>query len=152
MASKNPSLLDDMSKEEKTAMKANMAKLQAQPMPKRDDKVRQFQLKGYVHCDLAKADRASFEAWENSALPGDLFDAIAKLADSGYIFKVAEGKEGYQSALSAVTVHDEVNGYVLTAFASSADRAIKLLLFKHLVLMESDWAPFIGTAESDFLR
>lgn len=119
---------------------------------KQSERSSNFQLRGYVHCDLAKADRPAFEAWETATPAGEYFDTLIKLLDSGYIFKASEGKEGYQASLSAASVNDEVNGYVLTAFAGSADRVVKLMLYKHSVMMEGDWSPFIGATDSDFLR
>jgi hypothetical protein len=140
------------SKEQKEAI----ASLKALPNPK-NGKVEkpstgQFNLRGYVHCDLAKSDRELFEGWAATVDDAGAFDKLMKLADSGYLVKLGANREGFQATLSAYSVRGEVDGFVLTAFAGDAARAVRLLLFKHYVQMAEDWTPYVLEGGDDFLR
>jgi hypothetical protein len=136
--------------------KATREALKAIPAPKgmKTEKTAatQFNLKGYVHCDLAKSDREQFALWAAGLGDAAAFDRLMKLADSGYLVKLGANREGFQATLSAFDVEPNVDGYVLTAFAGDAGRAIRLLLFKHDALMLGDWTPWIVEGGDDFLR
>lgn len=126
-------------------------RLEVQPGAK-TDRGTGFQLKGYVHCDLAKSDKEAFKQWRSGqpAEIGAIF--LLRMADSGYLVKIGEGKDGMCATVSAADVRPEVNGYVLSAFASDADTAMTLLCYKHDVLMAQDWQPFMEPGGEDFLR
>jgi len=111
-----------------------------------------FQLKGYVRCELSSIDKADFADWFPKHGPEALFDLLLKAVSDGYLFKIGVGKEGYTASLSAFDTGKVWDGYVLTAFASSPDRAIAGLWFKHHVLLKADWGDMSAEHQDDFLR
>lgn len=111
-----------------------------------------FELIGYVRCDLGKSDREPFRAWQGGQEDHALFDMLVKLCDSGYFLKVGLGKEGHQASLSACDTGGECDGFVLSAFASEGRDAIALLLYKHHILLEGDWTASLGGTGKSGLR
>lgn len=111
-----------------------------------------FELIGYVRCDLGKSDREPFRAWQEGQEDHALFDMLVKLCDSGYLLKVGVGKEGHQASLSACDTGGECDGFVLSAFASEGRDAIGLLLYKHHILLEGDWTSSLGGTGKSGLR
>jgi hypothetical protein len=111
-----------------------------------------FTLKGYVRCELAASDKEAFKAWEAAQDDAECLGQLVKVVDSGYLLKVGESGQGYQASISAATTGTDWDGYVLTAHASSCGRAIALLVYKHLVLMESDWSAWVAEGGEDFFR
>lgn len=144
----------DLPRAEQEAIKKGLEQLHAtSPIgPARADRTLSgFKLIGYVRCDLANGDKPAFLAWEAANRDGRL-DQLVKAVDSGYLVKCGEGKEGYQASLSAATTGKTWDGYVLTAWAGTPDRAISLLLFKHLVLLSEDWTVTSTDETIDFMR
>jgi hypothetical protein len=111
-----------------------------------------FELVGYVRCDLGKSDREPFRSWQGEQEDHALFDMLVKLCDSGYLLKVGVGKEGHQASLSACDTGSECDGFVLSAFASEGRDAIALLLYKHHILLEGDWSASLGGTGKSGLR
>lgn len=111
-----------------------------------------FELVGYVRCDLGKSDREPFRLWQGEQKDETLFDMLVKLCDSGYLLKVGVGKEGHQASLSACDTGGECDGYVLSAFASEGRDAVALLLYKHHILLEGDWTASLGGTGKSGLR
>lgn len=111
-----------------------------------------FELVGYVRCDLGKSDKEPFRKWQEGQEDHALFDMLVKLCDSGYLLKVGVGKEGHQASLSACDTGTESEGYVLSAFASEGRDAIALLLYKHHILLEGDWSTSLGGTGKSGLR
>lgn len=147
-------LWSDIPRAEQEAIRQGLDQLRnASPAPsgKADRTLSGFKLIGYVRCDLANADKAAFLAWEAANVEGRL-DQLVKAVDSGYLVKCGEGKEGYQASLSAATTGKPWDGYVLTAWAATPDRAISLLLFKHLILLNADWTITSADETIDFMR
>jgi hypothetical protein len=111
-----------------------------------------FNLKGYVRCELAAADKDAFNAWEQLQEPGAVLGQLVAEVDSGYLLKLGEAEKGYQASLCAATTGREWEGFVLTAHASSGVRAAALLVYKHCVLMVRDWTAWTTDDGEDFLR
>jgi hypothetical protein len=111
-----------------------------------------FELLGYVRCDLGKSDREPFRAWQQDQNNSTYFDMLVKLCDSGYLLKCGVGKEGHQASLSACDTDGECNGFVLSAFASEASDSLSLLLYKHHILLEGDWTSSLGGTGKSGLR
>lgn len=128
--------------------KPNGSKAQ-QDKPKVKDN---FELIGFVRCELGKSDREPFRQWQSERTDAELFDMLVKLCDSGYILKVGVGKEGHQASLSDLDAPTECNGYVLSAFASEARDCMALMLYKHHVLLEGDWSASLGGTGRSQLR
>lgn len=122
-----------------------------QPMQKTKP-IGQFDLVGYVRCELGKSDREPFRAWQKEQDDGALFDMLVKLCDSGYLLKCGVGKEGHQASLSACDTSTEWDGYVLSAFASEGRDSLALLMYKHHILLEGDWSASLGGTGKSQLR
>lgn len=117
--------------------------------PAKPKVVGNFELSGYVRCDLGKSDREPFRTWQAEKTDAELFDMLVKLCDSGYLLKCGVGKEGHQATLSACDTGTEWDGYVLSAFSSEGRDSLALLLYKHHILLEGDWsAALSGTGKS----
>jgi hypothetical protein len=112
----------------------------------------QFELVGYIRCDLGKSDRDPFRTWQEGQSDAALFDMLVKLCDSGYLLKCGVGKEGHQAVLSACDTNTEWDGYVLSAFAGEGRDSLALLLYKHHVLLEGDWSTSMGGSGKSGLR
>lgn len=111
-----------------------------------------FELTGYVRCDLGKSDREPFRVWQSEQTDAALFDMLVKLCDSGYLLKCGVGKEGHQATLSACDTSTEWDGYVLSAFSSEGRDSLALLLYKHHILLEGDWSSSLGGTGKSVLR
>lgn len=122
------------------------------PEPSKAKPAGQFDLIGFVRCDLGKADKEPFRKWQEETSAATLFDMLLKLCDSGYMFKAGLGKDGHQATLSACDTATEADGYVLAAFAGEAADSIALVLYKHHVLLEGDWSTSLGGTGKSGLR
>lgn len=111
-----------------------------------------FQLRGYVRCELSAADKEAFKVWEQEHGADIAYGRLIDLVESGYLFKVGDTGSGFQATLCAATTNKPWEGYVLTAHASYAARAARLLLYKHETLMEGDWSAWMTDEGEDFIR
>jgi len=111
-----------------------------------------FQLKGYVRCELAAADKEAFKAWEEGLGDESRLGALIGLVEDGYLFKLSDTGSSFQASLCAASTDRPWNGYVLTAHASYAVRAARLLLYKHEIMMQGDWTAFMAEEGEDFIR
>lgn len=109
-----------------------------------------FEYQGFVSCDLRRSDRDDFKAWSADQGDAALFDFIAKAVDSGYKFSVGEGKNGLTASLANVDGPVEARGYILASIAGDAARAIEVLFYKHLVMLEDGWP--VGQDADDHFR
>lgn len=112
----------------------------------------QFDLIGYVRCELGRSDKDVFKEWEASQPDGTIFDLAIKLCDSGYLLKCGQGKDGYQCVLSACDTNTGWDGYVLTAFGGDAQQAFALAMYKHYILLAENWEDSLGGTGKSGLR
>lgn len=143
-----------MTPAEQKEMKARLLKPNGKPdtTPSKTKTPGNFELAGYVRCDLGKSDREPFRKWQEAQADAALFDMLVKLCDSGYLLKCGVGKEGHQAVLSACDTGTEWDGYVLSAFASEGRDSLALLLYKHHILLEGDWSSSLGGQGKSGLR
>lgn len=111
-----------------------------------------FQLKGYVRCELSSADKDAFKLWEQDEDVINVNGRMIDIVEDGYLLKVGDTGSGFQASLSANTTGKPWDGYVLTAHASYAKRAIWLLWYKHSIMMEGDWTSWMSEDGEDFIR
>lgn len=143
----------DLSGKEKQEMMNFLKKMREEPSaPVKQAPIKQFQLKGYVRCELAKGDRDNFDSWSADLTVDKLFGSMLAMADNGYIVKLGPQENGFSASVSAWQTHSPNDGYVLTAHAGDPKRAWALLVWKHEVIMAADWALWIGDGEGEFLR
>lgn len=148
------SLWDNLPKAEQERIKRQL-KETSETIPVKGEKGKKgstFQLKGYVRCELSAADKEAFASWEEQFSNVQCYDALIKAADSGYIVKVSPSGVGFQATLSAVETDAGWDGFVLTAHAGHAARAMMLLVFKHEMLMRGDWSAWMADDEETLLR
>lgn len=124
----------------------------AKAAPAKVKVVGNFELTGYVRCDLGKSDREPFRVWQHEQTDAQLFDMLVKLCDSGYLLKCGVGKEGHQATLSACDTNTDWDGYVLSAFSAEGRDSLALLLYKHHILLEGDWSSSLGGTGKSVLR
>jgi len=111
-----------------------------------------FQLKGYCRCELSTADKDAFKEWEKSDDIINVNGRMIDIVEDGYLLKVGDNGNGFQASLSANTTGKPWEGYVLTAHASYAKRAVYLLWYKHQIMMEGDWSAWMAEDSEDFIR
>lgn len=147
------SLWEQLPKAEQEAVKKALLKPDAKLEQKSGKpKSNGFQLKGYVRCELSSADKDSFKEWEKS---DDVINVVGRLIDiveDGYLFKVGDTGSGFQATLCAANTGKPWEGYVLTAHASYARRAMLLLWYKHVTMMQGDWVAWMADEGEDFIR
>lgn len=103
--------------------------------------------KGYLNVNLDDAEAAAFEAWETERVFG--ISDVAILVDNGYKFTLAWDAfhSGFTASLYSSLPILAWPGYTLTAWAGSAEDAMRLLFFKHYIICEEDWERFTGKVE-----
>jgi hypothetical protein len=111
-----------------------------------------FQLKGYIRCELSSADKDAFKEWEQGDDIINVNGRMIDIVEDGYLLKIGDNGNGFQASISANTTGKPWEGYVLTAHASYAKRALHLLWYKHSVMMEGDWSPWMAEDGEDFIR
>lgn len=148
-----PSLWDQLPKAEQEKTKRYLASL-PDPVQSKEKKNGRggFSLKGYVRCELSASDKDAFREWEEQHTNVECYEQLIKAADSGYLLKVGESGQGYQATLCASSTGHGWDGYVLTAHANHAARATMLLVYKHEVMLRSDWSLCLEEEGEDFMR
>ena len=98
--------------------------------------------KGYVQHNLKREEKDAYDAWEVSE--EWLWEHVEVMVDNLYKISVSYDKYNstYQCSATANGVVDGNSGWVLVARAPDCYNAMRLLLFKHFILMESDWSAF----------
>jgi hypothetical protein len=153
-SNKQESLWDKLPKAEQERIKKSLQHT-ADTVPVKSSKPGKgssFQLKGYVRCELSASDKEAFTSWEVEYTNVQCYEVLIKAADDGYIVKVSPSGVGFQATLSAAETNQEWDGYVLTAHAGHAARAMMLLVFKHEMLMRRDWSAWMADDEETLLR
>lgn len=148
-----PTLWESLPAEQRQAIERELKAKSKQPIGKEQPKKNgQFQLKGYVRCELSQSDKEAFREWEQSYTPVQAFERLVKAADSGYLLKVGQTGTGAQASLCAAWTEQPWDGFVLVAHAGNASRAAMLLVFKHEVIMQSSWDGWLSEEGEDALR
>lgn len=147
------SLWDQLPKAEREKITRELeAKRNESPKAQNGRRGGSFQLKGYVRCELSKSEKEEYKAWEEATSNVQCYERLIKLADSGYLLKVGDTGNGFQASLCAATTGKPWDGYVLVSHAGHAARAVMLLVYKHEVLMQSDWSGFLSEEGEDSFR
>jgi hypothetical protein len=95
--------------------------------------------KGYHKINLSPKDEVDFITWcETNEVQISDFDL---LTNNGYKFSLNWDNyhEGVSASLTCQNSKLPFVGYTLSAWASTADMAIKLLFFKHYVMSSEEW-------------
>lgn len=101
----------------------------------------------FVQRELSKAELAKQKAWDIT--PSDLLDLVTKAAEAGYKLSVRYDTFSKCQAAWLIAPEDDSpnSGRILSGRGSTAQSALKQLLFKHMVLLDGDWSVVIANEE-----
>lgn len=96
----------------------------------------------FVRCDLTADQKTELAKWANSRGGNDLLDYIVESINEGYTLSAKEAEVGFQASLTqgkqaAIGVKNV--GKCLVTRASSVERALWSLYYKHTQILEKDW-------------
>lgn len=96
----------------------------------------------FVRCDLSSEQKVLLAKWANDLGGNDLLDYIVDSIKDGYTLSIKEAEVGYQSSLTqgkqaAIGVPNA--GKCLVTRASTPERALWSLYYKHTQVLEKDW-------------
>ena len=117
-----------------------MAKTQAKRKPG-------VEFKGYLRVNLTEEQDKHFDEWFPTQIIqiGD----FGILCNNGFKFALAWDNfhQGVVASLYANDPKLSWSGWILTAWADSAEEAIALLFYKHYIVCEEDWEHFKDAVE-----
>ncbi len=94
---------------------------------------------GFIVCEMGKQERKDFKIHMNKSKEG-LYDLLLTMVDQGINFSVSwSDKEEAYLAKATLMNDEEGKRYMLTAFHSDVETSIRLLAYKHTVLMDGNW-------------
>jgi len=103
--------------------------------------------KGYLRVNLTDGQERDFDEW----FPKQTIQIsdFGILANNGFKFSLAwdDFHSGVSASLFASDAKLAWAGYVLTAWADSAEEAVALLFYKHYIICEEDWEHFYDVVE-----
>lgn len=108
--------------------------------------------KGFIRCDLDTRLRAEFDEWEKTANLQDAVGTFLEGTAEGFKFSIAYDFAGgvFLASLAGNNPeHPPTFGWTLTARASTWERAIQALYYKHIVIMEGDWRDHMAVRDDD---
>lgn len=107
-------------------------------MPKTETK--QSEWRGFVDVKLTQDEKEKFAAWD--VQDGDLWVFMADSIASGHKLSLTYNKQNDQYVASFTGQQEKGSnaGLTLSAYAKDWYDAIRVLVFKHAVLLEADWS------------
>lgn len=94
---------------------------------------------GYLNVDLDQDDRETFEVWCKSA-EVNTFSAIDLMLELGIDFKIyMNWKEGTVVVQMLMITEPDFKIWTISSYHGTCEEALKIALFKHLVLLDEDW-------------
>jgi hypothetical protein len=96
----------------------------------------------YVRCDLNSEQKTEMATWSNARNSDECMDYLFECIQDGYTFGLKEAEVGYQASLTQMRqpkIGVQNMGKCLVTRASTPERALWSLLFKHLQVLEKDW-------------
>jgi hypothetical protein len=105
------------------------------------------EFKGYLRVNLTEEQDKHFDEWVPSQ--------VIQISDFGILcnngFKFALAWDSFhQGVVASLYANDPKlgwSGWILTAWADSAEEAIALLFYKHYIVCEEDWEHFKDAVE-----
>lgn len=103
----------------------------------------EYVFKGFLDVALDAEMKADFRSRKYEA--EDLFGELDRLIDDDYKLSVSKNKNGggTQVFLAVNDPSKEYAGYLLSARGPDSETAVAVLLYKHLIVLEGDWANVI---------
>lgn len=117
------------------------------PFPENNDGNKEGKNNGYtrpafVRCDLTADQKKELATWANNLGGNDLLDYIVKSIIEGYTLSIKEAEVGYQASLTQgkqATIGVKNAGKCLVTRASTPERSLWSLYYKHTQVLEGDW-------------
>jgi len=105
---------------------------------------------GYIRCELTPQERDEFPHWVDSNHE-KLFALLDTLLRQEITVSMLldEDNAAYVARLTCV-LGDEPATWILTGFHGTVAEALWLVLFKHFVILDSDWTEFTGGGGGGF--
>jgi len=102
--------------------------------------------KGFLDRRLTPDELAALD--ESKPKPSDLWAAVDTIIEDGYRFMLSYNRK---TKLASVTLTDDnperkTAGYALSSSDVDGASALKMAVYKHMVLLERDWTPLIEQA------
>jgi len=106
----------------------------------------------FVRCDLDAEQKKEMAEWANTATADHLLDSISESISEGYVLSVKPAETGYQASLTqtkeaAIGVLN--SGKCLVTRASTPERALWALYYKHVAILGKDWS---AASQEQFLE
>jgi len=97
---------------------------------------------GYVDRRLAVSEREEFMLWVCEF--ADVFKLIADLLWEGYRLSVSfdRGSKAFFTSLTGAGGFEDGKARTLTARAADLETALRLLIYKHTILLSGDWKDY----------
>lgn len=94
---------------------------------------------GFKAINLSTEDKERYAAWD--VHDDDLWVLLADVVNSGYKLSLSFNEKN-QTYIAAFTCKDNAspnNGFTISAFAQTWYNALRVLLFKHVVICDYNW-------------
>lgn len=95
---------------------------------------------GFIDVRLSNGDQVEFAAWENEHEFDDVDDVLGEGCKLAVSFD--KSSDTYLATLTSENHVSDGFRYVLTARAGLWEKAIRLVIYKHMVLLEGDWGRY----------
>lgn len=106
----------------------------------RKEKFNKSNFGGYIQCRLTKADTELYLEWveKNSV---NVWQVLDSLCSNGMTFSCYfEEYDGSCTAKLSYLHEKNFTTWILSAYHKDLESAVMLLLFKHLIMLDSDWS------------
>lgn len=109
----------------------------------------QFELKGWVPCDLTKDLKDAGKVWV-AQHTDDLGGKVESLVSDGYKVSMSLDRihDCFQASVTCTDPERDDYGFCLTARAPDVWSALGMLLYKHYIVLDGQWASREATASS----
>jgi len=108
-----------------------------------------FELKGFVACDLTKEVKEQGKVWVTDNAP-NLGAKVEALVSDGYKVSLSFDRvhDCYQASCTCTDAENGDYGFCLTARAPDVWSSLGMLLFKHYVVLDGEWASRAASAST----
>jgi hypothetical protein len=95
----------------------------------------------YVRCDLSAEQKSKMQSWADDLEHDELMQLYDDCQSDGYVFSAKPLEQGYQASLTPAYGNAERTngGKCLVTRASTPQKALLSLFFKHSVLLSKNW-------------
>lgn len=95
--------------------------------------------KGFVECRLTDTQKEAFRHWDLDG--NDAFDLVVTSVQTGHKLSLSYNRanDNFVASLTCTDMTSPNGGYTLSAFAPDLWTALRLVVFKHEVVLERRW-------------